>query len=211
MRSDAPDFLQDTASFQQRAGVIFLAMMMAAFASALEVSSGLRYKDDDRNRRERLQIMTLYDQRSIVEKHTRYAFIHPSAEAWASLISSLPYKIINALLTGLVYYFMANLNRQAGNFFFFLLLTFIATMTMSLFFRSVSALSRSMVQAMVPAGLLIVAMTTFSGEHMRSSKYVEARFQSRSLPIINRFRDSVQQHARMVEMDVSYQIICPDL
>jgi hypothetical protein len=37
-------------------------------------------------------------------------------------------------------------------------------MAMSLFFRAVSALSRSMIQAMVPAGLLIVAMITFSGE-----------------------------------------------
>lgn len=110
------------------------------------------------------QIMTLYDQRPIVEKHARYAFVHPSAEAWASLISSLPYKIVNAILTSLVFYFMANLNRQPGNFFFFLLLAFLVTMVMSLFFRSVSALSRSMVQAMVPGGLLIVAMVTFSGE-----------------------------------------------
>lgn len=108
--------------------------------------------------------MTLYDQRPIVEKHARYAFVHPSAEAWASLISSLPYKIVNAILTSLVFYFMANLNRQPGNFFFFLLLAFLVTMVMSLFFRSVSALSRSMVQAMVPGGLLIVAMVTFSGE-----------------------------------------------
>ncbi|KAH8080244.1 ABC-2 type transporter-domain-containing protein [Filobasidium floriforme] len=134
----------DTASFQQRAGVIFLAMLLAAFASALE-------------------IMVLYEQRPIVEKHARYAFIHPSAEAWASLISSLPYKVVNATLTSLVYYFMANLNRQPGNFFFFLFLAFLLTMAMSLFFRAVSALSRSMIQAMVPAGLLIVAMITFSG------------------------------------------------
>jgi len=114
-----------------------------------------------------LQIITLYDQRPIVEKHARYAFVHPSAEAWASLISSLPYKIVNAALTSLVYYFMANLNRQPGNFFFFLFLAFLLTMAMSLFFRGVSALSRWMIQAMVPAGLLIVAMITFSGEEAR--------------------------------------------
>jgi len=90
--------------------------------------------------------LTLYAQRPIVEKHARYAFYHPSAEAFASFISSLPYKIINAILTSLIFYLLPNLNRQAGNFFFFLLLAFICTLVMSVFFRSVAALSRSMIQ-----------------------------------------------------------------
>lgn len=38
-----PYLSQDTASFQQRAGVIFLAMLLAAFASALEVRCSHRY------------------------------------------------------------------------------------------------------------------------------------------------------------------------
>lgn len=42
-------------------------------------------------------MLTLYAQRPIVEKHKRYAFYHPSAEAIASMITDLPYKILNAI------------------------------------------------------------------------------------------------------------------
>lgn len=45
-----------------------------------------------------LQILTLYAQRPIVEKHTRYAFYHASAEAFASMLTDMPYKILNAIL-----------------------------------------------------------------------------------------------------------------
>jgi ABC-type multidrug transport system permease subunit len=62
-----------------------------------------------------LEILTLYAQRPIVEKHARYAFYHPSAEAAASMLTDLPYKIANAILFNVTIYFMVNLNRQAGN------------------------------------------------------------------------------------------------
>lgn len=92
----------------------------------------------------------MYIQRPVVEKHSRYAFCHPSAEAVASLISSMPYKIANTTLTCVVFYFLTNLNRQAGNFFFFIWVAFLGTMVMSMFFRTVAAWSRSMVQVSLP-------------------------------------------------------------
>ncbi len=49
-----------------------------------------------------LEILTLYAQRPIVEKHERYAFYHPSAEAFASVICDLPYKIVNAIFFNLI-------------------------------------------------------------------------------------------------------------
>jgi len=56
-----------------------------------------------------------------------------------------------------------DLNRQAGNFFFFLLVAFTLTLVMSMFFRSVGALSRSLSQALVPAALLILALVLYTG------------------------------------------------
>lgn len=41
-----------------------------------------------------LQILTLYAQRPIVDKQARYAFYHPSAEAFASMATDMPYKIM---------------------------------------------------------------------------------------------------------------------
>lgn len=106
-----------TSSFFSRGCVLFVAILFNAFASALEIT-------------------TLYDQRPIVEKQSRYAFYHPSAEAFASVLVDLPYKIVNTIIFNLVFYFMTNLNREPGAFFFYLLVVFLITMAMSGVFRS---------------------------------------------------------------------------
>jgi ATP-binding cassette subfamily G (WHITE) protein 2 (PDR) len=63
------------------------------------------------------QILTLYAQRPIVEKHTGYAFYRPSSEAIASILTDMPYKIINAFTSNIPLYFMINLRREAGMIF----------------------------------------------------------------------------------------------
>lgn len=133
-----------TASFYQRSALIFFAILLNAFSSALE-------------------ILTLYAQRPIVEKHSQYAFYHPSAEAFASMITDLPYKVLNAIVFNLILYFMANLRREPGAFFFFLLISFSLTLTMSMFFRSIGALSRTLEQALAPAAILILALVIYTG------------------------------------------------
>ena len=72
-----------TSSFYQRSALLFFGVLMNAFSSALE-------------------ILTLYAQRSIVEKHARYAFYHPSAEAFASMLIDIPYKTLNSIVFNLV-------------------------------------------------------------------------------------------------------------
>ncbi|KAK6065954.1 ABC-2 type transporter [Seiridium cupressi] len=135
---------QTTSSFYSRAAVIFVAILTNAFSSALE-------------------ILTQYAQRPIVEKHVRYAFYHASAESFASILVDLPYKILNAICYNLIFYFMTNLNRGPGPFFFFLLVSFLMTLSMSGLFRSIAALSRTLSQAMVPAAILILALVIFTG------------------------------------------------
>lgn len=72
-----------TGSFYQRSALLFFAVLMNAFSSALE-------------------ILTLYAQRGIVEKHDRYAFYHPSAEAVASALMDMPYKVANTVVFNLI-------------------------------------------------------------------------------------------------------------
>lgn len=119
----------NTGSFYQRGALLFFAILMNAFGSALE-------------------ILTLYAQRPIVEKHQRYAFYHPSAEAFASMLTDMPYKICNAITFNLVLYFMTNLRREPGPFFFFLLVSFFLTLTMSMLFRFIASVSRTLAGAM---------------------------------------------------------------
>lgn len=108
----------DTNSFYGRAVVLFVAILFNAFASILE-------------------ILTLYAQRPIVGKQSRYAFYHPSAESYASVLVDLPLKIVNVVSFNLVFYFMTNLHREPGNFFFYLLVVFLIVMAMSGVFRCV--------------------------------------------------------------------------
>lgn len=60
------------------------------------------------------QIFTQYAQRPIVEKQSRYALYHPSAEAISSIICDLPYKIVNCIVFNTTLYFMTNLRREPG-------------------------------------------------------------------------------------------------
>jgi ABC-type multidrug transport system permease subunit len=52
------------------------------------------------------QILTLFAQRPIVEKHTKYAFYHPFSEAIASMICDLPNKIGTAVFFNITLYFI---------------------------------------------------------------------------------------------------------
>lgn len=133
-----------TGSFFIRGGVIFLAVLMNAFGSSIE-------------------ILVLYAQRPIVEKHARYALYHPSAEALASVLLDLPYKICNAVLFNTTIYFMANLRREPNAYFFFLLTSFLILITMSMLFRTIASISRTVPGAMTPAAVLFLAILIFTG------------------------------------------------
>lgn len=133
-----------TSSFFQRGALLFFACLMNAFSSALE-------------------ILTLYSQRPIVEKHSRYALYHPSAEAVSSMLCDMPYKVANTITFNLALYFMTNLRREPGPFFFYLLISFITVLVMSMIFRTIGSASRTLSQAMVPAAVIILALIIFTG------------------------------------------------
>ncbi|KAK0921097.1 Multidrug resistance protein [Friedmanniomyces endolithicus] len=135
---------QTTGSFFQRGAVLFFAVLLNAFGSALE-------------------ILTLYAQRPIVEKHSRFAFYHPSAEAVASMLTDMPYKVANAIIFNITLYFMANLRREPGAFFFFVLVSFLTMLVMSMMFRCIASFSRTLSQAMAPAAIIILAIVIFTG------------------------------------------------
>ncbi|OAL34840.1 hypothetical protein AYO20_05800 [Fonsecaea nubica] len=137
--------LDDTTnSFYSRGALLFFAILMNAFSAALE-------------------ILTLYAQRPIVEKHQRYALYHPSTEAYASMLTDMPYKICNAIIFNITLYFLTNLRREPGAFFFFLLISFTLTLVMSMLFRTIASVSRTLSQALAPAAILILAIVIYTG------------------------------------------------
>ncbi|KAK9244771.1 ABC-2 type transporter-domain-containing protein [Lipomyces tetrasporus] len=133
-----------TDSFFSRGALLFFSILLNAFSSALE-------------------ILTLYAQRPIVEKHVRYAYYHPFAEAVASMLCDMPLKIMVALAFNLTLYFMTNLRREVGAFFTFLVFSFSVVMAMSMVFRTIASVSRTISQAMAPAGILILILVIYTG------------------------------------------------
>ena len=134
----------DTASFYSRGALLFFAILLNAFSSALE-------------------ILTLYAQRPIVEKQSKYAFYHPFSEAIASMICDMPNKIFTSIFFNLTLYFMTNLRRTPSAFFIFYLFSFTCVLAMSSIFRMIGAFSRSMAQAMAPAAVLILSLVIYTG------------------------------------------------
>ena len=88
---------------------------------------------------------------------------HPFAEAVASMLCDMPYKVLNAIIFNLTLYFMTNLRRETDAFFTFLLFSFVTTLTMSMLFRTIAATSRSLSQALVPAAILMLGLVTYTG------------------------------------------------
>ncbi|GAM40113.1 xenobiotic-transporting ATPase [Talaromyces pinophilus] len=137
--------LDDTTnSFFSRGTLLFFALVMNALSSLLE-------------------ILTLYAQRGIIEKHQRFALYHPSAEAIASTLMDMPYKMLNTITLNLTLYFMANLRREVGPFFFFLLIMFFLTLVMSMLFRTIASVTRSLAEALAPGSVFVIGIIVYTG------------------------------------------------
>lgn len=125
---------KDTSSFFKRGVVLFMLILLNAFGSMLE-------------------IFALYSKRPIVEKHNRYALYHPSAEALASMIFDLPYKIMNSIIVNSTLYFMSELRLEAGAVLFFFLVAFTMNLSMSMFFRLFASITKTVEQALAPSSI----------------------------------------------------------
>ena len=135
---------QDTGSFYYRGAAMFYAVLYNAFSSLLE-------------------ILALFDSRPIIEKHKKYALYRPSAEAFASIITQLPVKLLSSMSFNFVFYFMVNFRRNPGRFFFYWLICFWCTLVMSHIFRSIGAISKSISSSMTPATTILLAMVIYTG------------------------------------------------
>jgi ATP-binding cassette subfamily G (WHITE) protein 2 (PDR) len=79
------------------------------------------------------------------------------------MICDLPYKIVNGICFSLIIYFMTNLKREPGAYFFFLLVSTLLTMIMSSLFRFIASASRSLTEALTPVAILILALVVYTG------------------------------------------------
>ncbi|CCE63103.1 hypothetical protein TPHA_0D04700 [Tetrapisispora phaffii CBS 4417] len=133
-----------TDTFYYRGAAMFFAVLFNAFSSLIE-------------------IFTLYEARPITEKHKSYSLYHPSADAFASIISEIPPKLITSVCFNIIFYFLCNFRRNGGVFFFYYLISIVAVFAMSHLFRCVGSLTKTLQEAMVPASMLLLALSMYTG------------------------------------------------
>ncbi|KAM0305961.1 hypothetical protein ACHAO8_011007 [Botrytis cinerea] len=138
---DMPD---DTSSMNNRSMLIFIMILLNAFTDSLEV-------------------LQLPDQRLVVEKQARYAFVHPVAEAFASIVCSIPIKFCSNVLFNAILYFMASLRRTTIAFFTFIVFSFVLSLTLSMAFRTIGASCRSHAQAIFSIAVVVLAFMMYAG------------------------------------------------
>lgn len=135
---------ESTAGFYAKGSVLFMAILINALTAISE-------------------IVSLYAQRPIVEKHRSYAFYHPAAEAAAGIFLDIPMKFAIATVFNLIIYFMAGLRREPAQFFLFFLITYISTFVMSAVFRTIAAVTKTVSQAMSLSGVMVLALVIYTG------------------------------------------------
>ncbi|KAK3995214.1 ABC-2 type transporter-domain-containing protein [Cladorrhinum sp. PSN332] len=106
---------------------------------------------------------SVYGRREVIQKQVSCALYRPSAEALASVLVDFPVKLCIATCFNIILYFLAGLDATAGQFFTFFLFVFVTTLAMSMVFRTIAAATRTLAQAMAVAGLLILALITYTG------------------------------------------------
>ena len=134
----------NTSTFFYRGGALFFAVLFNSFSSFLE-------------------IMSLYEARPIIEKQKNLALYHPSAEAFSSILSQLPAKFFTAIAFNMFFYWMVNLRRDAGSFFFYMLMNFTSLLSMSHLFRFIGSATKSFSEAMVPGSVVLLALSMYAG------------------------------------------------
>ena len=118
------------------------------------------------------EINNLYAQRPIVEKHASYAFYHPATEAAAGIVLDIPIKFVTSTLFNVVLYFLAGLRRDASAFFLYFLITYMSTFIMSAIFRTLAAVTKTVSQAMMLAGVMVLALVIYTGFIIRVPQMV---------------------------------------
>jgi ATP-binding cassette subfamily G (WHITE) protein 2 (PDR) len=77
------------------------------------------------------------------------------------------------LVVNTTLYFMSNLRREPGPYFYFLLVGFTTGLSMSMFFRFIASMTKAIAQALAPSSLILMMLILYTGfvlpvQYMRS-------------------------------------------
>jgi hypothetical protein len=116
-------------------------------------------------------------------------------------------------------YFMTNLRREPGPFFFFLLVGFTTGMSMSMFFRLFASMTKSLAQALAPSSIFMVLLIMYTGfaipiQYMRGwvgwFRYINPVAYGFEDVMVNEFHGRTFACASFVPSGPSYENVAPE-
>ncbi|CAH2351740.1 protein Snq2p [[Candida] railenensis] len=170
-----------------RGGVVFFAALYVSLMSLAEVTAA-------------------FSTRSILMKQKNYSMYHPSADALAYSVTTIPLNFLVTVTFVIVLYFLSNLSREAGKFFTFLLFTFMVLNTISALFRAIASLNKTIAGANSIAGILVLAILMYSSFIQRPSMHPWFKWISYINPLLYGFESMIatEFHGRHMECDGQY-------
>ncbi|KAF2261903.1 putative ABC multidrug transporter [Lojkania enalia] len=188
------DLDSSSASMDSRAVLLFFAVMVNGCLCGFE-------------------ILTIWAQRPIVEKHNRYSFYRPFTDASASMIADLLNKFLSSLFFNLSVYFMTNLRKTTSAFFVYFLFCFAALLSMSMMFRMIGSISKRIEQSIAPGSIMVNNFVIYSGfvvpiPYMKPwfgwIRWINPIFYAYESIMINEFRDRVFPCATFIPSGPAY-------
>lgn len=79
------------------------------------------------------------------------------------MICDLPSKMLSTIAFNIPLYYMSNLRTESGHVVIYLLFSFTSTLTMSMIFRTIGQLTRTIAEALTPAALLVIGLIIYTG------------------------------------------------
>ncbi|KAF7998651.1 hypothetical protein HF325_006929 [Metschnikowia pulcherrima] len=126
-----------------RGGVIFFSVLYMSLTGMAEISNA-------------------FGARPILMKQSNYKLYHPSMYALADSISFIPVSIVTNIAFCIILYFLANLKREAGKFFTFLLFSNLVSLAMNYLFKATAAWNKTIAGANAVGGVFILAALMYS-------------------------------------------------
>lgn len=79
------------------------------------------------------------------------------------MICDLPSKILSTVAFNIPLYYMAHLRTESGHVVIYLLFAFCSTLTMSMIFRTIGQMTRTIAEALTPTALLVIGLVIYTG------------------------------------------------
>ena len=108
------------------------------------------------------EFQNTFAQRSLVLKHKRYQFYRPLAYAFGLVVTDLVWKIV-VVAYNMPLYWLTNFQRTPSHFFIWFLTVYVEHICLSMFFRAIAILSRSMNKAILPVGIFFNCFVLYTG------------------------------------------------